>query len=232
MPPIANPNGTRPFDAPTDTFRDRPVTDWRSRSLGVRFRTALQREALTLALAEGADPGTRPELALRAAQLTSDRTRKALARTMRRTIAEAHKPPMTRSRIVIVRRGAVLDAEDAINAMIARLGLRPVRAQGMAIAERIVTNADQSPLYNPSEPGALRRVIGVATAAMEGAPCNHTSFRSRHNTTTPQPPTVVGRASSATRPATSGALVHRSGVRSLDRHCSTSPKRPTGSRRR
>ena len=45
----------------------------------------------------------------------------------------------------------------------------------MAIAERILTNADQSPLYNPGEPGAIRRVIGAATAAMDPAPRNHTS---------------------------------------------------------
>ena len=185
MPAIADPYGARPFDAPTDTFRD-PAVDGRSHSLRVWIRTALQRAELTRALAEGADPSARPELALRAAQLTSDRRRKALARTMRRTIAEAHEPPMTRSRVVIIRRGAVLDAEGAINAMIDRLGSsQPVRAEGMAIAERILTNADQSPLYNSSEPGALRRVIGVATAAMDPAPRNHTSFRSRHNATAP-----------------------------------------------
>lgn len=174
MPAIANPNSARHFDAPTDVFRDPPVSHGRSHPLGVWLRTALQHEELTRALAEGADPSARPELALRAEQLTSDHRRKALARTMRRTIAEAHEPPMTRARVVIIRRGAVLDAEDAINAMIARLDSQPVSAKGMAIAERILTNADQSPLYNPGEPGALRRVIGVATAAMDpGASQSH-----------------------------------------------------------
>ena len=87
---------------------------------------------------------------------------------MRRTIAEAHKPAMTRSRIVIIHRAAVLEAEDAIAAMIDRLtSPEPVRAEGMAIAERILTNADRSPLYNPSEPGSLRRVVKLATEAME-----------------------------------------------------------------
>ena len=170
MPAIADPYRARPLDAPSDTFRD-PALNRRSHSLRVRVRTALQRAELTRALAEGADPSTRPELALRSAQLTSDRRRTALARTMRRTIAEAHKPAMTRSRVVIIRRGAVLDAEGAIDAMIERLGSsQPVRAEGMAIAERILTNADRSPLYNSSEPGALRRLIDVATAAMNAAP--------------------------------------------------------------
>ena len=89
---------------------------------------------------------------------------------MRRTIDEAHRPPLARSRAVIIRRGAVLEAEDAITTMIARLSsAKPVRAQGMAMAERILTNADGSPLYNPAEPGALQREITVATVAMERA---------------------------------------------------------------
>ena len=109
-------------------------------------------------------------LALRAGQLTSKRNRRSLARAMRRTIDEAHKPPMARSRVVIIRRGAVLEAEDAIKAMIARLrSPQPLQAKGLAIAERILTNADHSPLYNRSEPGALRRQISLATAAMSVA---------------------------------------------------------------
>jgi hypothetical protein len=176
MPAIADPYGARPYDAPSDTFRH-PAIDGASRSPRVRMRTALQRAELTRALAEGADPNARPELALRAAQLTSERSRRVLARSLRRTIAEAHEPALTRSRVVIIRRSAVLDAEGAINAMIERLGSsEPVRAEGMAIAERILTNAELSPLYNSSEPGTLRRVVGVATAAMDPEPSQSHEF--------------------------------------------------------
>ncbi len=167
MPEIADPYRARLCDGPSDTFR-RPTFDSRSRSLRLRIRTARQRAELTRAVAEGADPTMRHELALRAAQLTSDRSRRTLARTLRRTIAEAHQPALTRSRAVIIRRGAVLDAEGAIEAMIERLGgSKLVRAEGMAMAEWILTDADRSPLYNSSEPGTLRRVVGVATAAMD-----------------------------------------------------------------
>jgi hypothetical protein len=80
----------------------------------------------------------------------------------------AHKPAMTRSRIGIIHRAAVLEAEDAIAAMIDRLtSPEPVRAEGMAIAERILTNVDRSPLYKRSEPGSLRRVVKLGTEAME-----------------------------------------------------------------
>jgi len=123
-----------------------------SRSLVLRMRVAASRDRLTRELAEGAKPGSSPERGLRAAQLTGDRERKQLARTLRRTISEAHQPQLTRSRVVIINRAQVLDAEDAINAMVARMGYpEPVRAEGMAIAERILTNADMSPLYNSAE---------------------------------------------------------------------------------
>jgi hypothetical protein len=62
----------------------------------------------------------------------------------------------------------VIDAKSAINAMIERVrSPKPVQAQGMALAERILTNADGSPLYNASEPGTLRREMRGAAAALE-----------------------------------------------------------------
>jgi hypothetical protein len=137
------------------------------RSIFPRVRVAVGRRALTRALSEGADPVSSPELSVRAVQLTSSRNRKQVARTLRRTISESHRPALTRSRVVIIRRAAVLDAEDALKVMIERLGnSEPVRAEGMAIAERILTDADWSPLYSPAEPGELRRLVRVATAAM------------------------------------------------------------------
>jgi hypothetical protein len=82
-------------------------------SLRTRLRVALHRPELTRALAEGADPGFREELAVRAFRLTSERNRKSVARTLRRTIDEAHRPPLGRHK-VLIRRRDVLDAEPAI----------------------------------------------------------------------------------------------------------------------
>ncbi|MBV9007001.1 MAG: hypothetical protein JO181_20200, partial [Solirubrobacterales bacterium] len=67
---------------------------------------------LTRGLASGAD--LKSCHALRAAQLTSDRHRKQLARSLRRTIIEAHRVAPTRAAIVIINRPAVLDTEHAI----------------------------------------------------------------------------------------------------------------------
>lgn len=165
MPAIVDPYRFRPYIEPSDTFGD---PGRRRQSASVWIRTALHRDDLTRALAEGVDPGISDALSLRADQLIARRSRKSLARSLRGTIAEAHKPVMSRPRAVIIDRAAVLDAEDAIRAMIDRVAdSRPIRAKGMAIAERMLTNAELSPLYNASEPGSLRRLIRAATAAMD-----------------------------------------------------------------
>jgi len=177
MPTIANPQNRRPYDAPTDDGRPRDARAGRSGSLLVRARAGIQRGELTRTLAEGTDPSGRPELALRAAQLTGKRSRRTLARTLRRTVAEAHQPAMTRASVVIIRRGAVLNAELAITAMIERLeSSEPVRLEGMAIAERLLANADHSPLYSPAEPGTLRQLVLAATAAMGPGPAQSHEF--------------------------------------------------------
>jgi hypothetical protein len=131
----------------------------------------VRRTALTRALAHGSLPGQSPELGLRAQQLTSGRHRRSLARALRRTIAQAHRPPLARARMSLVRRSAVLEAQDAIQAMIDRLSAQvSVQAEGMAMAELILNNAERSPLYNFSVPGTLRRHVRRATAAMDDTP--------------------------------------------------------------
>ena len=136
--------------------------------LPLRTRVYVHRHDLTHALARGARPASCPELALRAAQLTGRRNRKGLSRTLRRTVDDAHRPAANAFRVALIRRRAVLKAEPAIRAMINRLdGPGQVDAEGMAIAYEIITNANRSPLYNPSEPGTLRRQIKVATEALE-----------------------------------------------------------------
>ena len=167
MPSMVDPYGARPFTTPLDSIPDHG-SEGHAGSLRLRFRTSVHRARLTHALAEGADPGASDELALRVRQLTSERNRKMLAGSLRRSIAEAHRPARTRAVVSIIDRRAVLDAEPAIAEVIERLlAPRPVQAAGMAMVERILTNADWSPLYNPSKPGALRYMIRVATVALD-----------------------------------------------------------------
>ena len=73
--------------------------------------------------------------------------------------------------ISIIDRRAVIDAEVAIDALIARLtSERPVAARGMAIVELMISNAVESPLYGDAKPGTLRRQVAAATSALELEP--------------------------------------------------------------
>ncbi|HTU86892.1 MAG TPA: hypothetical protein VMF57_15050 [Solirubrobacteraceae bacterium] len=152
---------TAPADSPTHSLR-------------VRMRVAAKRTFLTRQLAQGADPSSTPELALRAYQLTSDRNRRRLARTLRRAISEARDPAVTRRMVSIINRYAIFEAGDAIQQTIARLASPdPVEVKGMAMLEQIVTDGLTSPLYNRAEPGTLRRQLLVTKAELDPTPSPH-----------------------------------------------------------
>jgi hypothetical protein len=132
---------------------------------------AARRNALTQELADGANPASTPEHALRARQLTSQHRRRQMVRTLNRTLAETHRPSVTRALVTIVNRRAVLEAEGAIQALIERLrSPEPVTVKGMALAERIISDGVSSPLYGRTEPGTLRRLVLAATAELDPTP--------------------------------------------------------------
>ena len=127
MPAMVDPYGARPYSPPSPNRDVASVPG--AISLSSRVRTAVHRAELTRALAEGADSSASRELMLRARQLTSERNRAGLARSLRRTIAEARQPALTRARMMIIERAAVLDPEPAMVEMIERLGSPdPVRS--------------------------------------------------------------------------------------------------------
>jgi len=176
MPDTVDPHGAQPSTTPAESVAD-CGSGCRGNSLRLRLRTSVHRAKLTRSLAEGVEPEASDELALRARQLTSERNRRALAGALRRSIADAHLPVSTRARVSIIDRRGVLNAEAAIAEMIERLlRPRPVQVKGMAMLERILTNADGSPLYNRSEPGALRQMIRDATAALDRQPAGSHEF--------------------------------------------------------
>jgi hypothetical protein len=145
-----------------------------TRTLGLRLKVAVKRDALLRELASGASTERSPELALRASKLVDDRHRRHLAGALRRAVREAHQPATIRSTISIVDRGAVIDSEVAIQAVIARLSSQqPVAAQGVAMVERLITDGVTSPLYNDASPGTLRRRVLAATIALEPGSDRH-----------------------------------------------------------
>ncbi len=137
-------------------------------SITLRMRVAFRRAALTVRLSEGADPVDSAELALRAHQLVGDRERRTLARTLQRSLEEAREPRLSVYGPVPMRRREILQAEQPLRVMIARLrDNRPVTAEGMALIERLITDGTWSPLYRTTVPGSLRRLTVLATAALE-----------------------------------------------------------------
>ncbi len=150
---------TAPRHAPTDRSR---------RSLAVRAQVAAQRWSLTRELSEGADPASSPALTLRAEQLTADHTRRALARSLRHIVHEARHPAPRRYTFGLVRRAAVIDATDAIDVLVKRLrSPEPIAAEGAALTERMLSDGGWSPLYGAAPGGALRRLVVLASAALE-----------------------------------------------------------------
>jgi hypothetical protein len=174
MESMGNPYRALPASSPRDVIRGVASNVG---SLRVHYRAAVHRAELTRALAEGADPRATSDLSLRAQQLTSERSRRTFARSLRRAIAEARQPARTRAVVPIIDRRAVLDAEADIKDTIQRLlASQPVGAKGMAMIERILTNADRSPLYNRSEPGTLGQTIRLATAELAAQPAQSHEF--------------------------------------------------------
>ena len=93
MPTIANPRGIGTYEQ----RRSQPGPgETPASSLRLRMKVATRLSTLTEQLAEGVDPTSTPELALRASQLTSPRQRRLLARTLRRMVREARDPAVTR----------------------------------------------------------------------------------------------------------------------------------------
>ncbi len=136
--------------------------------VALRLKVGVRRDALNRQLVAGARPSQSPELALRASQLVSDRERHRVAGAWRRAVRDAHRPATSRSTASIVHRGAVIDAEDAIDGLIDRLSdAEPIAAEGMALVEQLITDGISSPLYNAAERGTLRRQVKVATEALD-----------------------------------------------------------------
>jgi hypothetical protein len=130
------------------TCRDaRPVID-----RGLEWR----RDRLDDQLASGVDPASSPELSRRAAQLQSQEVRSRLANAIEETL-------------VSVEHAEVLDYQDNLRALVARLrDDQPVDVQGAAMTARLV-NDRASPLHRPGS-GGLGSAVLSARLALDRSP--------------------------------------------------------------
>jgi hypothetical protein len=134
--------------------------------LTLRLRVFVRRQRLDHQLAEGADPHTDPALGLRAAQLCRARTRRVIARRLRRSLRTAPKAtaPGRGSRSLL--RDQILAESDALMDLIRRLEAPgPAEPMGVALARLLVTDP-VGPLSVQSEPATLYMVVRLATAAI------------------------------------------------------------------
>ncbi len=153
---------------PARKSRDSDKSGTSGPSLAVRVRTRFGRAALDSELANGADPASSAELALRAEQLRSPAERARIANRLVEALGDARRgePVALRPR---QHRDAVRGAADDILALVLRLrDDRPVGIAGVAAAARLVDDR-RSAMYR-DDAGDLHDAIRSAQSAMDARP--------------------------------------------------------------
>jgi hypothetical protein len=137
-------------------------------SLAVRIRTRLGRAELDSELANGTDPASSGQLALRAEQLSSPAERARIANSLVEALGDARRgEPMTLR--LRPQREVVRDVADDILALVLRLrDDRPVGLAGVAAAARLVDDR-KGPMHR-HDAGDLHDAIRSALSALEAKP--------------------------------------------------------------
>jgi hypothetical protein len=109
-------------------------------------------------LATGTESWHTPVHAARSRQLTSERTRRALARSLERLVEQAEEPPrLGRAAIVFPSRARVREARPVMLTLAARLrGSAPVAPRAMAALRDLLCDG-AGPVYTRGDPNALKR---------------------------------------------------------------------------
>jgi hypothetical protein len=124
-------------------------------------------ERLDLALAGGARPEDRPDLALRARWLASPRTRRMLAGSLRRLLRRADGPVEARSRLAPVVLDRVARAHQEIELLLERLlAPAPVPARGVAMVNLLLSDGT-GPLYRRGSRADLAAMVTRAVDALD-----------------------------------------------------------------
>jgi hypothetical protein len=137
-----------------------------SKSPWLDARVWLHRAALRRALAAGTDPSSSPELARRAEQLTSLRSRRRLAAGLNRALRAAEKPQSRLTAAVPVQSRDVLQLRAGIEQLAHEL-VAPgeLQVRGILLVQSLLTDGN-SPLFAPSANGQLDRAVRHARAAL------------------------------------------------------------------
>jgi hypothetical protein len=136
-------------------------------SLGLRVRVWARSPELDLRLAEGVRPASSPELELRAAQLSSTRSRRALSRGLTTAVDDASRRQGPWAAAIPIDRPGVLEAAGPLVCLARDLRTAdhpPVRA--VALASFLLCDGIASPLYNPRSAVTVREIAQRARSAL------------------------------------------------------------------
>jgi hypothetical protein len=151
------------FDGPTGLRGP----DFARRSLRLRLRVWLRREALTEQLAEGRDPDSTAELRLVAGELISTRTQKRIAEALESFLRTAAAPPRPRLSGLPLNRREIWVARDELRALADRLRAgRPVPVHAVALAATLALDGS-SPMFGPSSKGSVRLLARKARERLD-----------------------------------------------------------------
>lgn len=121
-------------------------------------------------LAEGVSPRASALLEVRAGWLTSRRYRTSIASGLARASRDGQATPHAFTAAIPPNHLEVIDARTLLATLDCRLrGAESVTAQGVALLASLLTEGD-SPLYRPTEPGALGSRLRAAAAALDPHP--------------------------------------------------------------
>ena len=162
------PNGI--FPIPQFASQASPAADGRA-SLYLRMRTRWRRDRLDEELASGVDPGSSPELSVRAEQLRSQEVRARLANAIVEKLGTAHEPNLGRFTPAGGRQHAVIrEYADNLRALVARLrDDQPIDLQGAALTARLV-NDRTSPLHRQGSDSLGSAVLSARLALDRSMP--------------------------------------------------------------
>ena len=139
----------------------------RGRRIGLGLIACWRAAALDQQLAAGASPDASALLAIRGRRLTSRSHRARVAAGLARAVRDAGAPSHGFTAAVRPDPREVVAARVVLATLDRRLRApEPVSAHGVALLESLLTDGT-SPLYRPTEPGALGSQLRAAAAALE-----------------------------------------------------------------
>jgi hypothetical protein len=138
--------------------------------LRLRMSVRLHRGKLDRELAEGRASDVSDARALRARQLVGERTRRSFARSLRRLVANAERPPTPMGSAVPLRREAIVPWREGLLGLADRLERPgPVNPCGVARVITLVTDGT-GPIYSSSSERSMSNAVWWAADGLQPCP--------------------------------------------------------------